>query len=177
MGLGRGCTSWPRCGCRLSVGRRASTWRNLRAPSEGFGSGLGACRGEETIRAFVGRLIQKNMRLCSWVPWLLWEARLKLRQENPSRACLSEVFKNTNACGSLGLHFSTVLERQGKSLPLFGLTSAVLVMQKSKQRFPARDPQDELGTTVPGPLQFLSFASEYFCHLTVNIFKSKIVIE
>lgn len=132
-GLGRGCTSRPRCGRRLSAGRRARTWRNLRAPSEGFGSGLGACRGEETIRAFVGRLTQRNVRLCSWVPWLLWEARLKLRQENLSRACLSEVFENINACGALGLHFSMVLERQGKSLPLFGPTSAALLMQKSKQ--------------------------------------------
>lgn len=52
----------------------AMMWRNFRAPSAGFGSGLGARRGEETIRLFVGLIIQLSVQpqaahgYSSWAP-------------------------------------------------------------------------------------------------------------
>ena len=38
-------------------------WRNFRALSAGFGSGLGARGGEETIRPFVGLIVQLSVQL------------------------------------------------------------------------------------------------------------------
>lgn len=67
---GRSCASSPppwcsRRGYGLPAGRRASTWRTLGDLSAGFGSGLGARAGGggDTIRSFVGVIIQLSVQL------------------------------------------------------------------------------------------------------------------